>query len=115
MLKSQDADVLLDESEFLQKPTGNETIQEIDLTEVCRNFKDNDLVIYSVRCGVHSLQLSVRDTLKYFREFIEHFSYIAKIMRRQSFQKILSKYQLNKPVAENDTRWNTIYYMIESV
>lgn len=80
-------------------------------------FKNKGITsVHGVRCGVHTLQLSVEDAIKEYDDelFINQIMGAVKKLRTKNVLDILEDNGFKRPILANDTRWNTVYLMVSS-
>lgn len=82
---------------------------------VTEAFDDNN-IFTAIRCGYHTLQLAVTDSLamtKNIKETLSSASKLAKKLRTPSIRKIFKSHKLKGAILECVTRWGSTYDMLE--
>lgn len=69
---------------------------------------------YLIRCGLHTFQLAVYDSLKECFDFINFIRSIVKVLRNFEYKSELKRNHLNIPVLDVQTRWSSTYKMLKS-
>ena len=74
--------------------------------------------VITVRCAVHTLQLSVHDFFEAnfsVKEMVSKFRNVAKKSHKQSIRELFKHNNKPNPRLDGETRWGSIFVMFESM
>ena len=106
-----DKNIFFDDEELNGDELFND-IKEYESFVIADNTFEN---IQLIKCGCHTLQLAIHDSLKGNHRFIGQVREVVKVLRNPLYRGILKNVNLPIPKIDIITRWNSTYYMIESV
>lgn len=74
----------------------------------------NETEINIVKCGCHTLQLAIYDSIKAESEFLSEIREIIKLVRTHLCREKIELMGLNVPKIDTTTRWNSTFHMVKS-
>lgn len=110
--ESENSDQLNEANNILSEHNDYEKLLE----ELCSSFSGESLMIPSVRCAAHTLQLGVKDSIveSDITPILKKCKKVCKLLRKKGTKSILRKHNIRIVVPRLDviTRWNSTHRMV---
>ena len=112
-------DVSLENENILNDEKNSDTNLTNVLDKAVEKFNTkistDEFKFVGIRCGAHTLQLAILDSLKEVHEIINHARNLVKKLRTPSYIYIIKQRKMCVPPLDCVTRWSSTYKMLESL